>query len=112
MTAYDYDLVVIGSGAAAFAAAIRATESGARVALIESNQVGGTCVNVGCIPSKAMLAPAELIPLRPDCRTEQSGNSSPKKRLRNATYCVPVADMASSRRSQQHVEVLRLRGAQ
>lgn len=61
MTAYDYDLVVIGSGAAAFAAAIRATESGARVALIEASQVGGTCVNVGCIPSKAMLAPAELI---------------------------------------------------
>ena len=61
MTAHDYDLVVIGSGAAAFAAAIRATESSARVALIESDQVGGTCVNVGCIPSKAMLAPADLI---------------------------------------------------
>lgn len=61
MTAHDYDLVVIGSGAAAFAAAIRATESSARVALIESDQVGGTCVNVGCIPSKAMLTPADLI---------------------------------------------------
>src|SRR5258708_14898219 len=55
---YDYDLVVIGSGSAAFAAAIRATEAGARVALMESNLVGGTCVNVGCVPSKAMLAPA------------------------------------------------------
>lgn len=57
----DYDLVVIGSGSAAFAAAINATESGARVALMESNVVGGTCVNVGCIPSKAMLAPAEQL---------------------------------------------------
>lgn len=56
---HDYDLVVIGSGSAAFAAAIRATDSGARVALMESNVVGGTCVNVGCIPSKAMLAPAD-----------------------------------------------------
>lgn len=56
---HDYDLVVLGSGAAAFAAAIRATESGARVALMESNVVGGTCVNVGCLPSKAMLAPAD-----------------------------------------------------
>lgn len=56
---HDYDLVVIGSGSAAFAAAIRATESGARVALMESNVVGGTCVNVGCVPSKAMLAPAD-----------------------------------------------------
>src|SRR5260370_3142373 len=54
---HDYDLIVIGSGSAAFAAAIRATEAGSRVALIESNVVGGTCVNVGCVPSKAMLAP-------------------------------------------------------
>src|SRR5229473_2718490 len=59
--AYDYDLVVIGSGSAAFAAAIYASESGARVALMESNVVGGTCVNVGCIPSKEMLAPAEQL---------------------------------------------------
>ena len=58
---HDYDLVVIGSGSAAFAAAIHASESGARVALMESNVVGGTCVNVGCIPSKAMLAPAEQL---------------------------------------------------
>jgi mercuric reductase len=57
----NYDLVVIGSGSAAFAAAIHGTEAGARVALMESNVVGGTCVNVGCIPSKAMLAPAEQL---------------------------------------------------
>ena len=56
---HDYDLVVLGSGSAAFAAAITATEARARVALMESNVVGGTCVNVGCVPSKAMLAPAE-----------------------------------------------------
>ncbi|MHB8507310.1 MAG: mercury(II) reductase [Candidatus Dormibacteria bacterium] len=56
---YDYDLVIIGSGSAAFAAAITATELGSRVAMLEANTVGGTCVNVGCIPSKAMLAPAE-----------------------------------------------------
>ena len=58
---HDYDLVVLGSGSAAFAAAIHATEAGARVALMEANVVGGTCVNVGCIPSKAMLAPTELL---------------------------------------------------
>jgi mercuric reductase len=57
---HDYDLIVIGSGSAAFAAAIRATEAGSRVALMESNVVGGTCVNVGCVPSKAMLAPADV----------------------------------------------------
>ncbi len=59
--AHEYDLVVIGSGSAAFAAAIQATDAGARVALMESNVVGGTCVNVGCIPSKAMLAPADQL---------------------------------------------------
>jgi len=53
---HEYDLAVIGSGAAAFAAAIVASDLGKRVVLVESNQVGGTCVNVGCIPSKAMLA--------------------------------------------------------
>ncbi len=56
----DYDLAVIGSGSAAFAAAIRARDLDARVALIEANVVGGTCVNVGCVPSKAMLAAAEV----------------------------------------------------
>jgi mercuric reductase len=55
----DFDLVVLGSGSAAFAAAIRATDSGFRVVLLESNVVGGTCVNVGCVPSKAMLAPVD-----------------------------------------------------
>ncbi len=55
----DYDLAIIGSGAAAFAAAIRATNLGARVAIIERDIVGGTCVNVGCIPSKALLTAAD-----------------------------------------------------
>src|SRR5260370_19159086 len=49
----------MGAGSAALAAGIRATEAGSRVALMESNVVGGPCVNVGCVPSKAMLAPAD-----------------------------------------------------
>ncbi len=55
----EYELAIIGSGSAAFAAAIRARDLDARVALIEANTIGGTCVNVGCVPSKAMLAAAE-----------------------------------------------------
>lgn len=58
-TVPDYDFVAIGAGSAAFAAAIRATGLGARVAIVERNSVGGTCVNVGCIPSKNLLAAAE-----------------------------------------------------
>lgn len=56
MASESFDLVTIGSGSAAFAAAIRATSLGARVALVERSTVGGTCVNVGCIPSKHLLA--------------------------------------------------------
>lgn len=56
----DYDLLVIGSGSAAFAAGIGARTLGASVALVERETLGGTCVNVGCVPSKALLAAAEV----------------------------------------------------
>lgn len=56
--ARDHELVVIGSGGAAFAAAIRARDLGARVLLVERGAIGGTCVNVGCIPSKSLLVDA------------------------------------------------------
>jgi mercuric reductase len=58
--ATGYDLVVLGAGSAAFAAAIKATEGGYRAALVEQGVIGGTCVNVGCVPSKALLRAAEL----------------------------------------------------
>ena len=55
----SYDLAIVGSGGGAFAAAIAARRRGLRVAMIERTTIGGTCVNVGCIPSKALLAAAE-----------------------------------------------------
>jgi len=58
-TAFDYDLAIVGSGGAAFSAAIAARRADLRVVMIERGTVGGTCVNVGCIPSKALLAAAE-----------------------------------------------------
>ena len=54
-----YDLAIIGSGGAGFAAAIAATTRGLRVVMVERSTIGGTCVNIGCIPSKALLAAAE-----------------------------------------------------
>lgn len=51
----SYDLAVIGAGSAGFSAAITAAEQGARVALIGRGTIGGTCVNVGCVPSKTMI---------------------------------------------------------
>lgn len=51
----EFDIVVIGAGIGGYVAAIRAAQLGARVAIIEKQYIGGTCLNVGCIPSKAML---------------------------------------------------------
>src|SRR5213594_2668977 len=55
-----FDLVILGSGSAAFAAALKGADHGARTAMIERNTVGGTCVNVGCVPSKNLLRAGEL----------------------------------------------------
>ena len=55
-----YDLVVIGGGSGGLACAQRATEYGARVALVESARLGGTCVNVGCVPKKVMWNAAQI----------------------------------------------------
>ncbi len=52
------EIAIIGSGSAAFAAAIRAGEAGARVTMIEQGVLGGTCVNVGCVPSKIFIRAA------------------------------------------------------
>lgn len=54
-----YDLAVVGGGAAAFAAAIKAADLGAKVAMIEKGALGGTCVNVGCVPTKFLLTAGE-----------------------------------------------------
>ncbi|MCJ7778964.1 MAG: FAD-dependent oxidoreductase [Sedimentisphaerales bacterium] len=56
-----FDVVVIGAGPGGFRAAIRCAEKGAQVALIEKEFIGGTCLNWGCIPSKALLASAHTL---------------------------------------------------
>ena len=56
----DYDLMIIGGGSAGFAAAIKASELGAKVAIVEAGTIGGTCVNIGCVPSKTLIRAAEL----------------------------------------------------
>ena len=57
-------IAIIGSGSAAFAAAIRASEAGASVTVIEAGAIGGTCVNVGCVPSKIMIRAAHIAHLQ------------------------------------------------
>ncbi|MEN9911501.1 MAG: dihydrolipoyl dehydrogenase, partial [Actinomycetota bacterium] len=54
------DLVVLGGGSGGYSAALRASQLGMSVALVEKDKVGGTCLHVGCIPTKALLHSAEI----------------------------------------------------
>ncbi len=60
-SSYDYDYLVIGGGSGGIASANRAGMHGAKVALIEENNLGGTCVNLGCVPKKVMWYVAEMM---------------------------------------------------
>ncbi|MBH0009226.1 dihydrolipoyl dehydrogenase [Salinibacterium sp. SWN1162] len=60
MAEHNFDLVVLGGGSGGYAAALRAAELGMTVGLIEKNKLGGTCLHVGCIPTKALLHSAEV----------------------------------------------------
>ena len=63
MSTTPYDLIVIGGGPAGYVGAIRAAQLGKRVAVVEKERAGGTCLNWGCIPTKALLKNAELYSL-------------------------------------------------
>ena len=55
-----YDLVVIGAGPGGYEAALEAAKLGMKTAVVENREVGGTCLNRGCVPAKALLHAAEL----------------------------------------------------
>ncbi|WP_174614614.1 dihydrolipoyl dehydrogenase [Virgibacillus ihumii] len=57
----NFDVVVIGSGPGGYASAIRAAQLGKKTAIVEKSKVGGTCLNVGCIPSKTLLKHGEMV---------------------------------------------------
>ena len=55
----NYDLIVIGSGPGGYVAAIRASQLGLKTAIVERDELGGICLNWGCIPTKALLKSAQ-----------------------------------------------------
>ncbi len=91
-------IAIIGSGSAAFAAALRTVESGARVTMIESGILGGTCVNVGCIPSKILI------------RAAKTAHEQAHPRFRGLKPQPPIINW-SLLASQQQGRIEELRGA-
>src|SRR5437870_3737237 len=97
----EFDFLVVGGGSAGFAAAIKAADLGARVALAEGGTLGGTCVNVGCVPSKTLIRAAEAqhrrvhhgfrgIPAtdgQPNWRTVRAEKDALVAELRQTKYC-------------------------
>jgi len=60
MAGFDFDVAILGGGMGGYPAAIRASQLGLKVALVESDKLGGTCLHVGCIPTKVLLESSEL----------------------------------------------------
>jgi mercuric reductase len=95
------DLIVVGSGGAAFAGAIRARELGQRVLMVEHGTTGGTCLNVGCIPSKVLLVRSERARLagEPTLREALAAKRALIGRLRRTKYLDLLEEHAISFRS-------------
>ncbi|MEW5817739.1 MAG: FAD-dependent oxidoreductase, partial [Spirochaetota bacterium] len=60
MDDFQYDIVIIGAGPGGYVAAIKASQLGLKACLIEKDKLGGVCLNMGCIPSKALIHQAEI----------------------------------------------------
>ena len=94
----DYDLIILGGGAAAFSCALKSSEKDVKIAMIEKGTIGGTCVNVGCIPTKNLLDVGEKLH---ECEsTHNRENFDFKKTIENKDKIV------QSQRNQKYTNVL------
>ena len=111
----QYDLVVIGGGSGGLAAAKRAAEYGARVALVESGRLGGACVNVGCVPKKVMWNAADLAAGLHDApeygfRVTRDGHDWPLMKEKRDAYVLRLNGIHESLLAKYKVELVRGHG--
>ena len=100
-----YDLAIIGSGGGAFAAAIRATTLGKSVVMVERGTFGGTCVNTGCVPSKALIAAAEARHVAADAPTRFPGIASVAGAVDMPALIGGKQDLVEALRGEKYVDV-------
>ncbi len=114
--AETFDLVVIGGGSGGLAAGQRAAEYGAKVAIIESGRLGGTCVNVGCVPKKVMWNAADIADGLEDAGDYgfRLGHTEPHDwkllKAKRDAYVLRLNGIYESNLSKRHIEVVRGRG--
>ena len=99
-----FDLMVIGAGSAGFAAAIKAAELGRRVVLVGSGIIGGTCVNVGCIPSKTLIRAVEVLHLAGQARFR--GVHTVPGRISWAEVIGDKDELVNRLRQEKYIDVL------
>lgn len=99
-------VAIIGSGGAAFAAAIRASEEGARVTMIERGVTGGTCVNVGCVPSKIMIRSAHVAHLRQGSPPDAGLAPAPSRRVDRAALLKQQQDRVAELRQAKYERIV------
>ncbi len=112
----SFDYLVVGGGSGGLASARRAAEYGARVALVEAGELGGTCVNVGCVPKKVMWNAAEIADALQGAAgygfdVELRGHDFAGLRQRREAYIERMRGNYAKNLAKDGVEVIRGRGA-
>lgn len=106
------DLAIIGSGGAAFAAAIRARRLGISVVMIERGTFGGTCINTGCVPSKALIAAGQARHVAADAGTRFPGITTSAGPVDMAALVAGTQDLVEDLRAEKYTDVSKAHGWQ
>jgi mercuric reductase len=100
-------IAVVGTGGAAMAAALKAAERGARITLIERGTIGGTCVNIGCVPSKIMIRAAQIAHLRKGSPFDDGVSAQKATRVDRAKLVQQQQARVEALRNSKYESILR-----